>query len=499
MPIPDAFYFSARSCHQQLKRGLLSIALTALSGGYGLAASVAQLSGLDYQDGLLTITAHGKASAPTVEVWPGNAGPKPTELVILKFPTAEGNAAMLQQIGNRLLLAHPELKKCLIGPLSHEPKGPSGIQIALEIELSVAPSGDAIAPKTVVSGNAKDAQILIALLPGAAVTQTTLAAIEAPPTDKTAALPNKAQALALLEANRRQAELEQEVSRLRQSLDGSREREDALKRQLAQYEGYIKDYAPDVDENASQSEAVIQNLKNALTKLATRLKATEVALAEGKAGNRQAAPASSRTSSALPVPVTNLMMSVAEPVVNRPGVQRVYQSAPSTVQPAQVQSQPEKQPFVASASNSTAVAKGVPTRENELTLEAAIRENPRKYPAYLELADLYAERAALSDAENILTLLLRQNPAYSMGYYKLALVYARQQRPAEAQSALNSYRKLKPDDTAGVKNLQQALQTSPLPLQASRPQTSSSEALPLPQFPPPIVSTDAIGPPNPKH
>ncbi|MCE3234716.1 MAG: hypothetical protein K0Q50_896 [Vampirovibrio sp.] len=452
------------------RRLRLALASAGLAGCLSMAYA-ADLTQLNYQNGALSLTVSGKSGAPSVDVWPGNTDPNPSELVILKLPDAQGDVSTLQQAGNLALQAHPELKKFLVGPLNSDASEKRGIKIVLEVQT---PPGASTVPPLVSKVGKTD--WLVTILPGLSHDAPPSASSrESSPSDKQkgsepapALLPNKADVSRKITDSAGNAGALSapaspptcptapgagEILQLQKALEAGNRQRDALQQRLSQYEELIRQYAPETLKPDERDAATIQNLRSALLKVAGKLKATEEALTAQTAKTRELESrlTQSKPFSAPAAVVTSAHPQLAEPGEQKTGTQRVY-SANSDAERTD-----DAKLALASVPGSPAITDN---REKALLLEDIIRENPRKYNIYIELADLYQSRGDITAAENILTLLLRQNPAYSMGYGKLAMLYAGANRIPEAQTALDSYQRLKPDDQQTLEAIRHAMRNS---------------------------------------
>lgn len=433
---------------------------------WAFAATVARL---DYETGLLRLDLSGKGSEPTLSVWPGNAQPNPSQLVILTLPDADGDLSALQQAGNLALQQHPELKKFLVGSASTDAKGKHGLKIVLEIQTP--PSQSAFQP---TMSTADKSTWLVTLLPESA-RMAQASSLPAPVTHEIKSSPISKPAMAQplahpthVEPITKHTEVvcpaespntgTAEIQQLKQALAASNRERDELQQRLAQYEERIREYAPEALRPENRDAATIQNLRSALLKVANRLKATELALSKETAKNHEPEKPStglkSVASTTMEPPAAHLQL--AETTKAQPALQRVYSARPTIAATTETASNPARLRSIPVASASQSIV----TKEKTMSLESQIRENPRKYSVYIELATLYQEQGELSSAENILTLLLRQNPAYSMGYQQLALLYAREKRPQDAQQALENYQRLKPNDQQTILTIRQAIRSA---------------------------------------
>lgn len=450
---------------------LCVVALYTTMSAHISVAQAADVTQVSYQQGALTLAVSGKSSSPQVEVWPGSTEPTPSELVIITLPDFHGNPAQLQQAGNVALQTHPELKKFLVAPLNSAASAKAGLKIVLEVQMA---SGVSTIPPLVSKVGKSD--WMVTVLPGASShpSQTTIHSEAVPfkgtmplqpdsPTQPNTSSPKSTTATASNPAHPTSisapvacpnpSAASADTLQLTQALDASNRQREALQQKLAQYEELIREYAPETLKPGERDAATIQNLRSALLKLATKLKATELALSAQTTRTRaleNRLSAEKAGSTAVTHEPASLHLQVAEPT---PPVQRVY-SAPDKPEPA-------KPNTLAIAS--TASAQPLTPSETVSQLEDIIRENPRKYPVYIELATLYQARGDRTGAENILNLLLRQNPAYSMGYYHLAMLYAGAGRNPDAQTALDAYQRLRPDDQKAIQAIRQAMRNAASP------------------------------------
>jgi tetratricopeptide (TPR) repeat protein len=246
-----------------------------------------KVQSVEYQTGVLNISASGEFASPQIEVWEGNTGQDPTEIVILTFQDAQADLFGLQRMGEQIMVQNSELKKFLVSPLELDRKGRGGFQITLEIGIQ---PGSTLFNPTIAKGGSN--QWLIALKPGTGLgsnpvnfsngwRENTQQANAVKPvvsepggqwqpeaTAKPTCLPVHSDTQALLT----------QITRLKADLAASQKQEHALQLQLSRYDDILREYKPESEWDYSrekQEKVTIQNLQLALLKLAQKLKTTE--------------------------------------------------------------------------------------------------------------------------------------------------------------------------------------------------------------------------------
>jgi hypothetical protein len=497
-----------------------------LAGTFSLAAlgNAFGVDSLDYQaGGILTLHSKGEMPEPQLETWPGSSGNQQTVMVILSFPGAIPDVATLQQTANSLQSAYPELQRFLV-TREAQSNGKEFLQIVLE--KKVAP-GEADAQPVLSHLSGGGWQLLLSgksqpalqhagagrvaesnlpdyiELPVGAVKpgkqqhpeveplSPALRLSELPkPQPKQESRSDKKQAF-IREQAEQQAEilklaqelqavikerdtLESEVTRLNQQLAAQNPKLEELTGKMALYDETIREYVPELEDSRLQGAAVIQNLRNALIKVSTRLKATEKALEAQTEKSRTLASelaALKNDPSIMKDPALNaLVIDEAEASSGKPKENATHRKDSRTVKPAPATHAPTKSEIAKSfiykpasmpnAEHQGAVLADAAFKERELTLQATVRENPRNIAAWLKLADLYAGRQELSRAESTLSRLLGENPGYGEGYYYLSLVLLGQNRLLEAQAALETCKRLRHGSNEDIKAVEAAINTA---------------------------------------
>jgi len=487
----------------------LSLALisSGLTSGWASAKTV-QVEGVRYQpEGLVIQLAGGKVKAPGIETWPNMKDGVKTELIIIRIPNCDGNYEAMQQAATQELGSHPEIKQFWVTPLDTDKTTAQGLQIALEVVTT--PSKPEFTPEALSQG---DDQWVITLQSVASkLSDRPLLPEKINKIDSTAnatdtdnaqqpvrrARKNRAEetatrdsvqqpsestqnlVAALNQARQKQAELGAQVVTLQQSLAQSNAEKDTLKSRLESYESLIETTGANPDMQ-KEDQAVIQNLKNALVKVAQKLKATEAELAkqQGRPSERSSQPLKNlvhREKIQTPetpaeatqtqetqedgTPVAAMGMLGFDENASR------TQGAGSAITPKKIANASLATINVYHAATPAASAKPEPKTEHpaentEARLKQAIRRNPIQVDHYLNLADFYVAKKDWKNAQATLTSLTQVEPGGAQGYYYLAMIYLSQKERTHAQTALWQYAKRNPKDVKGIQTLKKALQAN---------------------------------------
>jgi cytochrome c-type biogenesis protein CcmH/NrfG len=490
-----------------------------LAGSFSLCAlgNAFVVDSLDYQPGgILTLQAKGEMPEPHLESWPSGSGSQQSLMVILSLPGAGADVATLQKVANTLQSAHPELQRFLV-TREAQSNGKEFLQIVLE--QKVAPSEADAQPvlshlpgvgwQLLLSGMSQPGLQRAVASPVAGSSlpdfiEVPVGAVKPgkhqnskveplPPALKLSELPKPESRFGKKQATTREQagqhaeilklaqelqavinerdRLESEVGRLNEQLSAQNPKLEELTSKMALYDETIREFMPEFEDPRLQGAAVIQNLRNALIKVSTRLKATEKALEAQVAKNRTLASELAelkKDPSLLKDPALNAMVihepeaPSAQPKTGGPPPEKAQtaKSAPATHVPTKseiAKSFIYKPASMPNAGHQRVVLADAAFKERELTLQAVVRENPRNIEAWLKLADLYAGRQELSRAEATLSGLLSANPGYAEGYYYLSMVLLGQNRHLEAQAALETCKRLKRGSNGDIQAVEAAI------------------------------------------
>lgn len=264
-------------------------------------AKSGQVEAIHYQPEGLVIQTGGRLHAPAIETWPNEKDGVKSEILTIRLPEAEGDAAAMQQLALQEMGSHPEIKQFWISAISNVNGKSQGIQIILEVATN--PDKPEFTPEVLSQGNDQWVITLQSVAsklgsrPIQPETQTPKpfgnATANAPepsgnPLNVTISNPRKrsdnnaeaAQNLltSLNQSRQKQAELGAQVVTLQQQLAESNAQKDALQERLNGYENILEEIGVNPHDSKTNEEIVIQNLKSTLVRVAQKLKETETAL-----------------------------------------------------------------------------------------------------------------------------------------------------------------------------------------------------------------------------
>lgn len=457
-----------------------------------MAAGTSQLDGFEYRNGTLVFKGGQSLPKPVMDVMESSAGNTPTALVIMHLPATGGDYEALQEQGNRLMLANPEIKRFIVSPdgdamqicveAAHSEGSPNPSlqrvgKDGWQLQFPVAAQSQAAQPNpSRVSSETPEPQASGAS--AAAPAQTSYTVQErrsSKPSLKNMLFGNRATTSAV----EIQTPDEVQSMKLTQELQAVIAERDALEKRLVEmqqvlssgqgpreqsqsgeYDETLRSLGLDSPNPQLRQEAIIRNLRAALLKVSEKLKATETALNAQRVTTHQLANelAGLKHDPAIASDPTLDVPVLLEDSVN-PN-ETIAKAMQTTTQQIKQQEKQVKKHFVYSPPPKLPDPTEVQTRQDEVDLQVAIRENPKNYGAYLKLADLYAGRNQFTQAESVLMKLIAVNPAYSEAYYYLSLVYLAQKRGLEAQAALETYQRLNPKDLEKIQGTSQAIQSA---------------------------------------
>jgi len=449
------------------------LSLLLLSTPYGWAKGPS-LEGVHYQpEGLVIQVSGGQSDPPKVETWPNIRDGVKTELLMIRLPDCTGQTEQLQQLGLQEITTHPEVKQFWVAPLNSAQKTSNkaviGVQIVIEVETR--PEAPEFTPDVLVQG---DDQWIITLQGSPkARSQSPIQANarpqiapepESPEITRHSAKGNKgksktpvAETSALLaslnQARQKQAALAVQVVSLQQSLTESNTQKELLQNRLRGYENLLEEAG--VDPRQTDESLVIQNLKNALVKVAQRLKTAETALAQANGSITSSTVNAHSIKTAQIVSKTSKTALKAEPAPD--------QSSPEVLEMLEAKEE-TLSVYKASPAVSTSPTKSTPQETAMIAqLKKAMTQNPLNRENYLRLADAYIAVQDWRNAESTLISLTRVEPGGAQGLYYLTLLYISRQDNNKALATLKQYEVRYPKDTSRIQQLKNAVMKSQLP------------------------------------
>jgi len=463
-------------------------------------SKAAQVDGVHYQpEGLVIQVSGGNAKPPQIETWPNLKDGVNTELLIIRMPGYEGNCESMQQAVLQEITSHEEVKQLWVSPIGSEKKNAQGVQIVLEVVTPAAKPE--FKPELLSQG---DDQWIVTLQSVASQLKERPAQAAAPAngsgssaasvSDNPAAdtVNSESQAgkegkrkwrrqatseqaapqaqdllAALNQAKQRQAELGAQVVTLQHDLDESNAQKESLQTRLNGYENLLEATGINFNDSQQDDKIVIQNLKNALVKVAQKLKTAEEELAKTKTdlipASKQDASLGQKSASKLDAPpatkpeetpVRNLVEDKSASVPPVAALSTVDTPALAKAKPEIVNQNPSQNVY---KTKPTALTR-TPQKEDAATrLQEAIRENPIEVDNYLSLADYYVSKQDWKNAQSTLNGLTRVEPGGAQGYYYLTMIYLFQNDRKSAQAALEHYAQRNPKDVAGLQTLKKAM------------------------------------------